>query len=60
VDHMSWQLDLRILLATARLVFSAKGTDLVSYLPLHEQRQLKVRCQSVEGSSALQSERIQP
>lgn len=60
VDHMSWQLDLRILLATARLVFSAKGTELVSYLPLHEQRRLNVRCQSVEGSPALQSERIQP
>jgi lipopolysaccharide/colanic/teichoic acid biosynthesis glycosyltransferase len=51
VDHMSWQLDLRILLATARLVFSAKGTDLVSYLPLHEQRRLNVQCQSVEGST---------
>ena len=58
VDHASWQLDLRILLATVRLVFSAKGTDLVSYLPLHEQRRLNPRCQSVEGSTTLQSERI--
>lgn len=57
VDHVSWQLDFRIVLATVRLVFSAKGTDLVSYLPLHEQRRLKVRCQSVEGSTALQPER---
>ena len=39
VDHLSWQLDLRILLATIRLVFTATGTDLVSYPPLHEQRQ---------------------
>lgn len=43
VDHMSWRLDARILLATIRLVFSAKGTDLVTYLPLHEQRQLSVQ-----------------
>jgi lipopolysaccharide/colanic/teichoic acid biosynthesis glycosyltransferase len=57
VDHMSWQLDLRILLATVRLVFSAKGTDLVSYLPLHEQRRLIGRCHSVEGSTALPPER---
>ncbi len=40
VDHLSWSLDLRILLATIRLVFTAKGTDLVSYPPLHEQRRL--------------------
>lgn len=56
VDHLSWQLDLRILLATVRLVFSAKGTDLVSYLPLHEQRRLSVPRRSVEGSTALQAE----
>ena len=59
VDHMSWQLDLRIMLATARLVFSAKGTDLVSYLPLHEQRRLKVQYPSAEGPTAVYSERIQ-
>jgi lipopolysaccharide/colanic/teichoic acid biosynthesis glycosyltransferase len=57
VDHMSWQLDLRILFATVQIVFSAKGTDLVSYLPLHEQRRLSGRCQSVEGSTALPPER---
>lgn len=39
VDKMSWQLDLRILLATVRLVFTGRGTDLMSYPPLHEQRQ---------------------
>lgn len=39
VDHLSWRLDLRILLATIRLVFTAAGTDPVTYLPLHEQRQ---------------------
>lgn len=38
VDHLSWRLDLRILLATIRLVFTTAGTDLVSYPPLHEQR----------------------
>jgi lipopolysaccharide/colanic/teichoic acid biosynthesis glycosyltransferase len=57
VDHMSWQLDLRILLATVRLVFSAKGTDLVSYLPLHEQRRLNGRLHGIEGSTALPPER---
>jgi len=46
VDHVSWRLDLHILLATIRLVFSSTGTDLVSYLPLHEQRRLKVHCAS--------------
>jgi lipopolysaccharide/colanic/teichoic acid biosynthesis glycosyltransferase len=48
VDHLSWRLDLCILLATIRLVFSAKGTDLVSYPPLHEERRLKLQFQSVE------------
>ena len=43
VDHVSWRLDLRILLATIRTVFSAKGTDLVSYPPLHEQRRLRLQ-----------------
>ena len=57
VDHMSWRLDLRILLATARLVFSAKGTELVSYLPLHEQRRMKVPFQGVETAAALQQQR---
>lgn len=42
VDHLSWQLDLRILLTTIRLVFVGTGTDLVSYPPLHEQRQSKL------------------
>ena len=41
VDQLSWYLDLRILLATIRVVFTAKGTDLVSYPPLHEQRRAK-------------------
>lgn len=57
VDHISWHLDLRILLATVRLVFSAKGTDLVSYLPLDEQRRMNGWCHSVEGSTALPRER---
>jgi lipopolysaccharide/colanic/teichoic acid biosynthesis glycosyltransferase len=57
VDHVSWQLDLRILLATVRLVFSAKGTDLVTYLPLHEQRRMKVPFQGIERPPALQPER---
>jgi len=38
VDHLSWQLDLHIVVATIGLVFTTRGTDLVSYLPLHEQR----------------------
>jgi len=38
VDHLSWRLDLHIVVATIGLVFTATGTDLVSYLPLHEQR----------------------
>jgi lipopolysaccharide/colanic/teichoic acid biosynthesis glycosyltransferase len=57
VDHASWQLDLRILLATVRLVFSAKGTDLVTYLPLHEQRRMNVPFQGIERPPALQPER---
>lgn len=48
VDHVSWHLDLWILLATIRLVFSSKGTDLVSYPPLHEERRLKLQFQSRE------------
>jgi sugar transferase EpsL len=46
-DNLSWQLDLYILLATIRIVFTAGGTDLVSYPPLHEQR--RVRFQSAES-----------
>lgn len=46
VDHLSWRLDLRILVATFRLVFTSKGTDLVTYLPLHEQRQLELKLPS--------------
>jgi len=57
VDHVSWQLDFRILLATVRLVFSAKGTDLVTYLPLHEQRRMNVPFQGIERPPALQPER---
>ena len=38
VDNLSWRLDMLILLATIKLVFTAHGTDLVTYLPLHEQR----------------------
>jgi len=49
VDHLSWDLDLRILLATVRVVFTAKGTDLVSYPPLHEQRRLNLPFQSLES-----------
>jgi sugar transferase EpsL len=49
VDHLSWHLDLRILLATIRLVFTSKGTDLVSYLPLHEQRRLESKLPNVQA-----------
>lgn len=41
VDNLSWELDLRIMLATIRTVFQGSGTDLVSYAPLHEQRRVK-------------------
>ena len=51
VDHLSWRLDLRILLATIRLVFSSKGTDLVSYPPLHEQRRMKLQFEPVQAES---------
>jgi len=60
VDHLSWQLDVRILLATVRQVFSGEGTDLVSYLPLHEQRRLKVPCESVQGTTAFQPQPRMP
>lgn len=56
VDQLSWHLDLRILLATIRLVFTAKGTDLVSYLPLHEQRRLNLQFQSLDTRAATPSE----
>ena len=60
VDHLSWYLDLRILLATIRLVFTATGTDLVTYPPLHEQRRSKVQFQSLEKLEGTQSDqRIQ-
>jgi sugar transferase EpsL len=49
VDHLSWQLDLRILLATIRLVFTGTGTDLVSYPPLHEQRKLELNLLSLQA-----------
>jgi sugar transferase EpsL len=55
VDHLSWNLDLRILLATVRIIFSAKGTELVSYPPLHEQRRLNVQLQSVDARAGTQS-----
>jgi lipopolysaccharide/colanic/teichoic acid biosynthesis glycosyltransferase len=57
VDQLSWHLDLRILLATIRLVFTAKGTDLVSYPPLHEQRRLNLQFQSLEPQAGTQWER---
>ena len=47
VDHLSWRLDMRILFSTIRLVFTGRGTDLVAYLPLHEQR--RVQFESLEG-----------
>lgn len=56
VNQLSWKLDLRILLATIRLVFSAKGTDLVTYPPLHEQRRLKFEFQGAEPSAAMELE----
>jgi lipopolysaccharide/colanic/teichoic acid biosynthesis glycosyltransferase len=55
VDHLSWHLDLRILLATFRIIFSAKGTDLVSYPPLHEQRRLNAQLQSFDAGAGAQS-----
>jgi sugar transferase EpsL len=55
VDHLSWHLDLRILLATFRIIFSAKGTDLVSYPLLHEQRRLNVQFQSLDARAGTQS-----
>ena len=57
VDKMSWRLDLRILLATARLVFTAKGTELMSYPPLHEQRRSDMQFQGVEVGAGTQLER---
>jgi sugar transferase EpsL len=42
VDHLSWRLDLRILLSTIRIVFTSKGTDPVLFPPLHEQRRRAV------------------
>ena len=50
VDHLSWQLDARILLSTIRIVFTSRGTDLVTYLPLHEQRRQRDLVQSQESS----------
>jgi sugar transferase EpsL len=55
VDHLSWHLDLRILLATFRIIFSAKGTDLVSYPLLHEQRRSNVLLPSLDTRAATQS-----
>lgn len=55
VDRLSWQLDLRILLATIRLVFTGSGTDLVSYPPLHEQRRLNLQFQSLEPGAGTHS-----
>lgn len=49
VDHLCWLLDVRILLATIQIVFSAKGTDLVSYPPLHEQRRAEPQLQALEA-----------
>jgi lipopolysaccharide/colanic/teichoic acid biosynthesis glycosyltransferase len=51
VDHLEWRLDLGILLATIRIVLSAKGTDLVAYPPLHEQRRLKMQSQGLASSA---------
>jgi lipopolysaccharide/colanic/teichoic acid biosynthesis glycosyltransferase len=56
-DNLSWQLDLYILLATIRIVFTARGTDLVSYPPLHEQR--GVRFQNMEAQEAYTEQRLQ-
>lgn len=56
VDHLSWKLDLRILLATIRIVLSARGTDLVSYPPLHEQRRFRLQFESLDPQSRSQSE----
>ncbi len=48
VDRLSWRVDLHILLATIKLVFTGKGTDLMSYPPLHEQRRSQQQSQRVE------------
>ena len=55
VDHLSWHLDLGILLATFRILVSAKGTDLVSYPPLHEQRRLNLQVHSLGVEAEAQS-----
>ena len=49
VDHLSWHLDLRILFATFWTIFGAKGTDLVSYPLLHEQRQSELQLRTLEA-----------
>ena len=57
VDHLCLPLDLRILLATIRIVFSARGTDLVSYPPLHEQRRLKPQLHALDAVTGTQPQR---
>ncbi len=57
VDNISWHLDLRILLATIGLVFTARGTDLMSYPPLHEQRRVTMHFQNIEPRIVAEPER---
>lgn len=59
-DQLSWLLDLRIFIATIRVVFSGKGTDLVSYPPLHEQRRVKLEFRGGESRASMELERGMP
>lgn len=51
VDHLSWRLDLRILLATIGLVVTSKGTDPISYPPLHEQRRIRADMRTLHSDT---------
>lgn len=51
VDHLSWRLDFWILLATIGLVVTSKGTDLVSYPPLHEQRRIRADMRTLHSDT---------
>jgi lipopolysaccharide/colanic/teichoic acid biosynthesis glycosyltransferase len=51
VDHLSWRLDFRVLLATIGLVVTSKGTDLVSYPPLHEQRRISADMRTLHSDT---------
>ena len=50
VDRISWKLDLQIILSTIAFVLSRKGTDLVSYPPLHEQRRVRTQVSALHSN----------